>query len=175
MDPIRAKRIATTLEIVSFFCVTLDIYGARRIEQLDEKLKAYIGRIRELPLAGVLLRIVLWPFSRAVRVAFYGEMWSGGCVGYLEFVAFLLIYGVGYSDGIIPFAINSLISLLFGAVVFVIAALAIEILLYILEFILDKILRFSLFLLVRLNLNGFLVLFGTLMFLVSNGITLLYP
>jgi hypothetical protein len=54
------EQVAIFLEVISFFCVTTDLYGKKRLDKLEEKLRSTINRTEQQKDPQILVEIVGW-------------------------------------------------------------------------------------------------------------------
>jgi hypothetical protein len=188
MDPSEANRIAILLEIISYFFVTLDLYGQDRLVRTEERFRQIFERIRRRDLIARAIDVVATPiisvFQMAGRFILQGEQWSGcagevgGWIGVLA-----MMVGVGIAYQIFP-SLRDLGFLGFGLAVFcamliVPFGLAFIILLMYIVFLLiflllQGILVVAHTLLIRWHLSGILVFVGTVLFLIGRILLLVY-
>ena len=189
MSTSNAKILMTLLEIISYFSVTLDLYGQKRLEQLDDRLRQFLKKIKEVSLTKFLTKVfdtvfevVTGPFRRIIAGVMSSNIqYSKGLRGYFEFLALLAMITIGYSilgkvTGI--FLVDFFFAYFIGLIVSVLAILGfgmlLAVLFFIVEYVVDSILRFLLFLFVKLNLSGILLAVGTILFLASKYVSLRY-
>lgn len=179
MSTLNAQKIAIVLEIFSFFFVTLDLYGEERLNALDKSVKALVDRIRQIPVGDKVYNTGSRPFLQVGQVMTQGANFSDGCSGHVQFFIFVLyliyidsLFQVDTGSEIVDWFIlimlgTAAIPLVLLVVLIIIIALALLI-----QLPFSILINFSRFLLFRLNLNGSLVLIGTLTFIASKLISL---
>jgi hypothetical protein len=181
MSPMTAQRVAIMLEMVSFFFVTLDLYGEARLEKLDKTIKIYIDRIRQIPIAEILFRYLSAPFFQIGQILTNRSSFSYGPRGYIQYGILLLylalinsIFKINTGSNIVDLFLLLLVAGIFVPFFLLTVSIVLVLVVFVIELPFDILMNFSRFLLYRLNLNGSLVVIGTIMFVISKFVSLLY-
>jgi len=160
-----SERCAILLEFVSFFLVTVDLIGKSRLKAFQIRLSSLFDKIKklieELKIAEMCRCILTkWlirlPIGNGIKLIF-----AILCIGII--VIFLIIKKVPYVDYIVYS------SLLF---LYVIVALFILLLmLFLLEWLLDKLITLTLFMFEKFHLEGIFLVVGAILFSISKAIS----
>ncbi|MCB0170975.1 MAG: hypothetical protein KDJ97_10530 [Anaerolineae bacterium] len=195
------NQIATILEIISFFCVTIDLFGQERIIKFGRKLHDFADHVRNLEIQKSFWRV----FRNWYGYTEDNQKTSSEQISIKEpsedlppwfYILFYLImcpictyvlpltwqrylwfswFTGETSNPMINILIRILFTFFFGMVLAGLLSILVLWLLgaiiTVLEFIIDLILGAATFLLARMNLEGVLLAVGTILFLISKIVT----
>lgn len=172
-----AQKVALILEVVSFFCVTIDLYGEERLERLRRRLIGDTGGTHRFSLADIIksmdrehwfyriIRTSLSPVTLLLYIgvamylstAIFGSWTEYSISDFVRREALfwlIVIVAIVSSFRVTRFVVSMTMTTVIATVVLV----------------LDRLIRLALFILVRKRLEGVLVWIGAALFLISKYI-----
>lgn len=190
----QVENTSVLLEIVSFFCVTLDLYGKERLKALSKKFHQFANYVKSISLAKPIWKnirafigdeqqpVIDWRIWKNTNPFPYIDSWFFVITG-LIFIPVIVIAAVPVWNFVTNLALlfeNPLANFLFQLfLIFLIlgllewaALISFGAIILVLELLIDGVLFFSIFLLERMKLEGLLLVIGTILFLTSKLIIL---
>lgn len=162
-----AEKWSAVLEIVSFFLVTIDLFGKTRLVELQKRVNGIADRLRNMKLSTSYWNWFLG-FQKLVS-----ESQEIGCL--LRGV-FMLLFAFYLKGAFREWGINGLWQIPAGVlaafVIFFTPFLILWLLIGLLEVFLDSFLSGIIFLITKFNLQGLMLVTGAILFLISKAIIL---
>jgi hypothetical protein len=159
----KAEQTAIILEVVSFFLVTLDLYGRERIIQLGDRFHRFAEAIRGGDLRDKYRQHAIKPMA-LIAVLVYCLL-----LGY--WVSNEAALGSGLDTVLTKMVSLGAVAILLIIIVIVLFFLF-EMIVVVVEFFVDRVLGVVMFMMVRLKLEGLFLIIGSIIFVVSKIISL---
>lgn len=165
---INLEKMAIILEIISFFLVTIDLFGRSRIEKLQGRFESFLSSFKDKELKEVFYKFL----SLGKDNDFLNP------IG-LTFIIMLIVCGYAVysltSDWTNLWLLIPIVMIFFAAIVatFLLIGLG-SLIVRLLEVIIDGIFHLILLLFNKLKLEGAMLIIGACIFLISKIISLIY-
>ena len=184
MSILDINRISIILEVISFFFVTLDLYGTERLVAAEKRFREIFEHARKEESALKTVSKYAVPVIRTFQNAgndLLGKKYAnqiGGTISTLMIIIGLILVYDWYPElnnaGILGFFFAVFLAMFVA--IFMILLIIITLLIFssIIFYILEGSLIIAHLLLIRLHLSGILVTIGTVFFLASKIITFIY-
>jgi hypothetical protein len=167
----RWERTSIVLELISFFLVTLDLFGEGRIELLQKRISRFSERWRFLSIVELFTTETITSGSRRAYFAYFQALFTfavalGAAVKSAQFLGGSLpLDGVWRVAAMVPIAVAAFIPLI------PLTWIPTLILILVLAAFIDRTLRAVLWLFKRYNLGGSMLIAGSLLFVTSKTIS----
>jgi len=167
-----SERWAILLEFVSFFLVTLDLFGKSRLKAFQLRLSTWATKIKEIKIVESYNAGIARIFKRLKLYDSTGKL-KGFVIPGLYFFLFLIAGAAIFSAVVKSQYVEHFAAFLLILSYVTLAVLILLAALFIVEWLLDKLIDLVLFMFDKLHLEGIFLVAGAILFTISKAISFL--
>ncbi|MCC7244439.1 MAG: hypothetical protein IT269_02070 [Saprospiraceae bacterium] len=172
-----AEKWSAVLEILSFFLVTIDLFGEKRLIELQKRINKLADRFKKLKMTKT---VSLWFFSEmfdeetSVRkpITFSGIV-ARFLLGFFYYLLGVFLYKVYLNEYQIWWFWSVLLAIFSVGIFQLAVGLIVSVIVRVFEFLIDSFLSGIIYLTSKFELQGLMLVTGAILFMVSKGIILL--